>query len=291
MTKIAIASCCKYQMQKVQPAWAEIEAENPDLLLLLGDNAYMRNSKWDHDYLADKYEKQFEEPNFKSLVSKVPFLATWDDHDFGVNDARGAEIEHWKREKSRKLFHKYMQNALNNNKPEVYASWTIDDLKIIMLDVRYYRERAHKNRPEATLLGETQEQWLWDQLAHNKKYTVIGSGTCLKDGAKNDSWDDYKDFYKRFRARIAQINRVLFLSGDIHRNKFVNHGDVFEIISSGVGRIRKFGKWPRQTDGKPMNNYGILDFGRTRVSVSLRGHYKRDRYETRIRSSSWTLID
>ena len=27
----------------------------PDLLLLLGDNAYMWNSKWDHGYLEKRY--------------------------------------------------------------------------------------------------------------------------------------------------------------------------------------------------------------------------------------------
>ena len=44
MTKIAIASCCKIQIQPVQPAWSRIKAENPDLLLLLGDNVYMKQT-------------------------------------------------------------------------------------------------------------------------------------------------------------------------------------------------------------------------------------------------------
>ena len=43
-------------MQNEQPAWANIEAESPDLVLLLGDNAYMRNSRWDHDGLEELQE-------------------------------------------------------------------------------------------------------------------------------------------------------------------------------------------------------------------------------------------
>ena len=88
MPKIAIASCCKIKGQKalkVQPVWSDIEAERPDLLLLLGDNVYMsqgRGPRWKLDQLDNVYEQQLKEKHFSSLVRRVPFLATWDDHDF-----------------------------------------------------------------------------------------------------------------------------------------------------------------------------------------------------------------
>ena len=291
MTKIAIASCCKIQMQRDQPAWAEIESEQPDLLLLLGDNAYMLNNKWDHDYLDARYKEQFKEKNFASLIKKVPFLATWDDHDCGVNDSRGGEIADWKRRKSRALFHKYMGGAVAKNRPEVYASYELDDIKIIMLDVRYYRERISRRKPNATLLGAKQEAWLWKELDHSKRYTVIGSGSCIKDGADRETWMDFKQFYKEFRARIADVKRILFVSGDIHRNKFNDHQGFFEAISSGIGRKEKHGKWPNQRTGKPLDNYGIIDFRSNAVTVSLRGRRRKDRIEREIRSSTWTLAD
>ena len=46
--KIAAASCAKVQSLPDQPAWAEIQAERPDVLLLLGDNIYL-----DHDHHSD----------------------------------------------------------------------------------------------------------------------------------------------------------------------------------------------------------------------------------------------
>lgn len=295
MTKVAIASCCKVQMQNEQPAWADIEAENPDFVLLLGDNAYMRNSRWDHDGLEKRYQQQFAEPNFKSLTDNVPYMAIWDDHDFGVNDSRGAEISHWKREKSRKLFHEYMGGAINDNRPEVYCSHEIDDIKVIMLDVRYYRQRAHPSRPWATLLGGEQEEWLWRQLDHNKKYTLIGSGTCIRDGADRETYRDFKNFYGKFKEELAKRERVLFVSGDIHRNKFRTHslGDgkkFHEAISSGIGRKETLGSWPRIRYGDPLNNYGIINFGSTRVNVSLRGRKSNHQIDKTIRSSSWDLV-
>ena len=39
--KLAVASCAKLQQTNPQPVWAEIMAERPDVLLLLGDNIYL----------------------------------------------------------------------------------------------------------------------------------------------------------------------------------------------------------------------------------------------------------
>ena len=174
---------------------------------------------------------------------------------------------------------------------EVYCSWELGDVKVIVLDVRYCRQRAHPDKPQATLLGKDQEEWLREELDHNKKYTMIASGSCIKDGAKRETWRDFKNFYADFRQQIKTAERTLFVSGDIHRNKFNDHKGFFEAISSGIGRKEKLGNFPNQKTGKPLNNYGIVTFGKSSVRVSLRGRRKRDRIEKRIRASSWTLIE
>ena len=195
---------------------------------------------------------------------------------FGPNDSRGAsKRDKPYRAKSRRLFHKHMSAAINDNRPNVYCAHSIDDLKVIMLDVRYYRTDLRQRNP--TILGSAQERWLWDELDHDRRYTVVGSGTCLTNGGKRDRWNAYRDAYARLSEQLEKVPRLLFVSGDIHRNKFVSHNGFFEVISSGVGR---------KEAGKPINNYGIIDFGKTRVKVELRG---RDRLTRRIKSSNWTL--
>lgn len=287
MTRIAIASCCKLRWQKRQPAWTSIMAARPDLLLLLGDTVYMRSEHgwWDHADLEDQYRRQFAVASFKTLTDTVPFMATWDDHDFGPNDARGAEVEPSLRNRSRALFHKYMKRAVGLTKPEVYCTHDIGDIRVIMLDVRFYRETADPKRPAATLLGRRQEQWLWRQLDHGKKYTVIGAGSTLGGTEKAETWQSYTEFYARFLDRIARVRNVMVVSGDIHRNKFTDHGGFFEVTSSGVGRPERKKK-PR---GAPMNNYGIIDFGADAVDVALHGRLRRDKIRRRIVSADWSV--
>lgn len=295
MTKIAIASCCKIQMVPDQSGWKDIEDENPDLLLLLGDNVYMNNGKWDHKGMEKRYKQQMKDPYFASLIKKVPYLATWDDHDFGPNDTNGAEIKDWQRRKSRSLFRKYMRDSRLKSKIKVpktmgiHYSYEIDDIKIIMLDVRYFR--TGKKRKHATMLGENQEQWLWEELENNKKYTLVAGGSPIgtpgPDGTGYEgAWAGYPRFLSEFRKRVTRDHKVLVLGGDIHKNKFKSHSDFFEVVSSGIGRPQMFGKWPNQRKGKPMHNYGILEFDSTRIKVALKGKTSRDIFKT-INTKSW----
>ena len=148
--KIAFVSCSKIQRLNVQPAWAAIKNEEPDHLLLLGDNVYSPPLSWSHKKMEKRYKEQFAESNFNTLIQDVPFNAIWDDHDFGPNNTKGAHIPLRKKIKSRDLFHKYMK--CSTNLPHVYHSFEIGDVKVIMLDTRYYREKP-RARDEATILG------------------------------------------------------------------------------------------------------------------------------------------
>lgn len=89
--KITFASCAKIQDRPEQPAWKDIENAKPDHLLLLGDNIYAPFSGWHHQEMKKRYDEQFSEANFKSLIDKIPYNAIWDDHDFGPNNANGAD--------------------------------------------------------------------------------------------------------------------------------------------------------------------------------------------------------
>lgn len=294
MTHIAIASCCRIQWQRRQPAWRAIAKAKPDLVLLLGDNVYMREYKdparWDHVHLENRYREQFREPDFRALTDTTPFMATWDDHDFGPNDARGALAPAKMRDRSRALFHRYMGRAVGLSRPEIYAAHEIGDVKVIMLDTRYYAERADPKHPAATPLGRRQENWLWRQLDHDRRYTVIGTGTTLGGNEKDkkyETWRSYREFYARFLAQIKQRRRVMVVSGDIHRNAFTDHGGFFEVTSSGVGRPEVLQKKPKLILGKPLDNYGLITFGGRFVDVALHGRRESDRITARIDTEKW----
>ena len=270
--KIAFASCSKIQNQKIQPAWKAIEDESPDHLLLIGDNVYSPWWRWSHRKMNKRYQQQFQETHFRSLIQKVPFNATWDDHDFGPNDKKGAHTSKKRKNKSRELFHRYMN--CSTNLPHVYHSFEVGDVRIIMLDIRYYREKPHLKR-NATILGAVQERWLEQELNHSKRYTIVCSGSCLTNGT--EKLEKYDDYYPKLRSMLRDKGRTLFLSGDIHENDFVDHEGFYEATSSGVGRDN-------------LNNYGIINLEDNRVDITLRGSRQRDNIKIAIDGNSWSLI-
>src|SRR5262245_38280903 len=96
LRRIAFGSCA--HQQDPQPIWEAIVAAKPDLFLLLGDNIYHdvhrtpEAKKWT---IEEKYALQASVPGFKKLKALCPVIGTWDDHDYGLNDA-GAEYPHKK---------------------------------------------------------------------------------------------------------------------------------------------------------------------------------------------------
>ena len=56
-----------------------------DLFVLLGDNIYADTTN--AAVMRRKYDALKQSPFFRSLRGKAPLLATWDDHDYGANDA------------------------------------------------------------------------------------------------------------------------------------------------------------------------------------------------------------
>ena len=75
------------------------------------------------------------------------------------------------------------------------------------------------------MLGEEQEEWLWRELEHDRKYTILAGGSPIgtigRDGTGYEGlWAGYPRFLNEFRDRVNRSHRVLVLGGDIHRNKF-----------------------------------------------------------------------
>ena len=93
--RIAFGSCASQYGD--QPIWTEVIAAEPDLFLHLGDAIY---ADWDGtkgvppsiEKMKADYAALAGKPEFKRARSKIPFMATWDDHDYGINDG-GADFE------------------------------------------------------------------------------------------------------------------------------------------------------------------------------------------------------
>ena len=89
---LVFASC--NDQDREQPLWTPIIESNPDLFIWGGDNIYADTE--DMSKMEADYQKVWAEPEYKSLAKNTIITGTWDDHDFGKNDA-GVEWE-WKKE-------------------------------------------------------------------------------------------------------------------------------------------------------------------------------------------------
>ncbi|MCU7369931.1 alkaline phosphatase D family protein [Paucibacter sp. O1-1] len=283
-TKIAFVSCAYGTYRKTQPAWEDILAAKPDLLPMLGDNAYMSwyGSTWDFKALEDCYRAQFAVKEFRAVIESVPTLAIWDDHDCGPDDTLGAEAPPQYVATTREMFDRWFGFARNNNRPHMYCTYDdLPEVRVVMLDVRTYRTSSKAANP--TLLGDAQEKWLWKQLdparTEQKRFTIIGSGTGFSVGKPGHRVADYRSVADGIRSRLAFHpgsagslgRRALFLAGDVHYNKFVSHPEGFhEAISSGVACfIPKTYTEDEFVPERYADNWGLITISDTQICVDF----------------------
>lgn len=260
-TTIALTSCTRYQAGLAQPVWRDILAADPDYLFLLGDQIYMDFGLWPFSampngapkrlsvaqfaqHMRQRYEQQWAQADFARLLThmraKSGLFGVWDDHDFAWNNAYGADPDMpasaqlaAKIAISRALFHEFMDCA--PNPPDIFGAHDTPLARFIFLDNRSFATPAHG--AQAALMGQLQMDFLQQQLDHAKPYTLICAGLTLSHG--QEYWSRYLKEFEAFSAMVRQRAGVIYLAGDIHRNRFVPpnaHGKVpcYEIVSSGA---------------------------------------------------------
>lgn len=321
-SRIVFVSCAYATKREDQPAWKQILALEPlpDLLLLLGDTAYMNweGNKWEHNKLEACYEKQFKIESFVELTKRVPTLAIWDDHDCGINNVYGGEhAENVAR--SRKLFDRYLHFAVNAGRPEMYAAYdALPDVRILMLDGRTYRTDPYGAAP--TLLGREQEDWLFEQLdpqrTTQKPITIVANGTGLTEGGRDEVVSAYPGFSNRLRQALSFRpggpgpvgaapdvgRRALFLSGDVHRNVFKPHKDerIYEALSSAVACFITRTSEEEFGSERYCDNWALLTIDEHEVTFDFHGRPNKPKqgkdfaqvnnFSKKIRRSDWTLL-
>ena len=149
LTRVAFGSCSK--QYKAQSIWSSVLALQPELWIWGGDAVYPKRSA---DYastsveaLAAAYAVANASGAYTHMVSSLtaspPIVGTYDDHDYGVNDA-GSELVD--REQRAALFLDFIGVGaadLRRARRGVYGSHTFGPpgrvVKVIALDTRYHR--------------------------------------------------------------------------------------------------------------------------------------------------------
>jgi len=308
LTRIAVGSC--NHQSAPQHMWAQIAAQNPQLFLMIGDNVYGDNA-WDADAglesLRKAYALQASHPEFAGFRAKFPMMATWDDHDFGLNDAGASfPMRRWGEE----LFETFWGSSdAVRSRPGVYDSTITGPegrrVQVILLDTRFFRSNLKrmdwsKDRPPLgiylpdadparTVLGAEQWAWLEAELAKPADLRIVVSSIQVLTEAHNfEAWSNFP----AERARLLDLltrredSGLVILTGDRHSGGIykLDHGGetLWELTSSSLNLA--FGDVEKNTAREPdpkrvtpffgIENYGLvdIDWQAKRLTMSLKGN-------------------
>lgn len=286
---IAFGSCAN--QSKPQLIWNAVIASRPDLFIFLGDNIY--GDTTDMDVLRARYALLGRNEGYQRLLATTPVIATWDDHDYGANDA-GAEYP--QKAESKQIFLDFFGEPANSERRlrdgGIYTAYSYGPsaqrIQVILLDTRWDRAPLRRVNdaeaavrrlrqvgpyvanpdPDARLLGEEQWRWLEAQLRQPATIRIIGTSIpFLQEGTGWETWSNFPAEQARLLTLIndTHANGLLFLTGDTHRAQFSKRTQgvpypLWEVNSSG---LTENVDWPAPDSSRlggsyTEDNYGLL---------------------------------
>lgn len=307
ITRFAFGSCVNENRD--MKFWEVIAAQKPQAFLLIGDNVYgdtRPTNGADIPTLTASYKKLNTRREYDRFRRSVPMMTTWDDHDYGANDAGGAfAFKEW----AEKVYENYWGSGDEvKSRPGVYESRIVGPkgkrVQFIILDTRFFRSDLatmtyrdpgptlgwyipNMDR-QATILGQAQWEWLAQELSKPAEVRFIISSTQVITDAHNfEGWTNFPRERERLYQLLASkdVNNAIFLTGDRHSGGFYKtqaqgvSKPLWDFTSSSLNFA--FGKGdggdkepdPRRTGGFwGIPNFGQIDidWAAKTVTMSLR---------------------
>lgn len=297
--RIALGSCS--HQDKDLSILSTVSSHQPDLFVYLGDNIYgdTRNMF----VLRRKYHKLQANSHLKKLRESTNVIATWDDHDYGENDAG----RHYPfKTQSKRIFLRFMNNpndSLRKKHEGIYTSYLIPSgnkiVQVILLDTRTFRDNLLpysgflKNdtnyrydleydpysNTDSTLLGEVQWEWLKHELSIPADIRIIGSSTQFATQYNGyEAWANFPHEQERMFETINATNAkgVIFISGDVHygelsRQERYTSYPIYDLTCSGLTEKWRFSTPNQFRVGKAImeNHFGVIEIDFNQKNIAL----------------------
>ncbi len=265
----------------------QIAAQKPDFMLWLGDNVYLREADWNSEAgILYRYTHSRSLPQLQRLLRQCAHYATWDDHDFGPNDA---DRSFWNRPATRRAFTLFWANPSYGvpSAPEgitTFFEW--GDAEFFILDNRTYRAPNKRKTGERSFLGEAQLEWLIDALRFSRatfKFVVCG-GQILSSSQGYENMIGYSEERAKLLRRIEEegIGGVVFLTGDRHFSEIsqlrLSNGQVLYEITSSPLTAKAFAE-AETRDKNALRVEGTLTTQRNFIVIQVTGPEQDRRLE------------
>ncbi|XP_042374084.1 alkaline phosphatase D-like isoform X1 [Zingiber officinale] len=271
VSRIAFGSCSNQSAP--QSIWDAVLDFDPQVFIWLGDNIYGDNKRpfrimgkertigpWKNvprffpsteEEMRRRYLLAKGNPGYSNLRQTAQVIGTWDDHDYGLNDA-GKEFS--KKEINQRLLLDFLDEAEDSPRRRqdgVYTSYIFGpsgkQIKIILLDTRYHRDPLFS---DGTILGDSQWQWLENELyGPESEITIIASSIQVVSNLSAitsplfypESWGRFPKERKRLYKLVKDSKRsgIFFISGDVHFGEITRYDcgeqyPLYDITSSGL---------------------------------------------------------
>ncbi len=284
---IAFGSCNRDELP--QPLWPVIAENTPDLWIWGGDNIYadwherpdgqVERFTVNREWITKRYAAQYNQPNYAPFRKQFPIVGTWDDHDYGRNNA-GASYQ--LKATTRDLALHFMEVPIDDPRwlrEGLYGAYDFGSegqrTKVVLLDNRYFASGKKADAPD--LLGEAQRTWLETTLRESTAdLHIIVSGTQILSA--EHKWEKWADYPKAREWLIDLISEkdmpiTVLLSGDRHIHEISVLEDerldypLVDITSSGL--THSWVDFPGEDNALRHGEvFGGLGFGLLRIDWS-----------------------
>jgi alkaline phosphatase D len=250
ITSIAILGCHRQDLPAPTIPYLA-NTIKPDYSVWVGDNVYA-DTETDPQHIQRQLEVLLNKDGFKQLREISKFMVTWDDHDYGLNDAGKDYIY---KEESKQIHRKFWQleNEISTDQDGIYYAKLEKQpngkvVQFIMLDGRSNRENPLK--PFSDAFGENQWKFIEEQLKKpaDVRFIVNGYQMLLKRPTRWEALVKLGRSRKRLLNIINKTNaqNILFITGDQHYVEVLkspwNVGyRTFEIMAAGINNTERPG--------------------------------------------------
>jgi alkaline phosphatase D len=203
--------------KRLNRIFTTMAGEKADFMVWTGDNVYYLAGQWNtyKKMVKENLRTRLRGP-YKSFLESCPQYATWDDHDYGPNDADG---RFKMKDTALTVFKKIWANPYygTDDKNGVFCHFSQGDCDFFILDSRFH---CDKKGGYNKLLGDLQMKWLKEKLLASKAgFKFIFSGTqFLPIEQSGETWGKYFAENGEFMKFIEEnkIPGIVLMSGDRH---------------------------------------------------------------------------
>lgn len=271
-----------------------MQAKDADLYIAMGDNMYADNIISNPDYpnwIQSQYNLLSNNMDYSNFRKSIQSIATWDDHDYGLNNA-GKEFPYKLQSKEKFMSFWQIQSTHDIRTHDgVYTSYLYGDaahrVQVILLDCRNFLDVlsgepiAPTTDTSKTILGATQWAWFRQQLQTPAKIRIIVSSTQFATGHNGwETWANFPHEMEKFYQALRDANAegAFVVSGDVHYAEYskrtpANLYPIYDFTSSGLTHTEynPSNNPYRIGDAYRQYNFGVvnIDWNASPVNITL----------------------